>query len=223
MKRVVYIQFLVVFFLIAMCCAASAQTTPAKQTKAAVPDKKTAAAAATERALPTPDTSGPKSAFSYYPTSGVSFTLGGGYFMPQSSMASILKPSWTMRFSARNNNVADTLFGIGCDLSYATLKDKEVSGGRMTYLTVLPHVTAAFSFFDWFDIVGKAGPGITALISKVNGTSGGSAALTLGFGGGIAGGFGGRFIMGIEADYYYYMQRNPSNTIGAYLYMGYRM
>jgi hypothetical protein len=223
MKRVLSVHLLAAFFSFAMLCAASAQSAPAKQqTK---PPVKPAPPVTTTAQLPTPpeDASETKSAMSYYPTSGVSFTVGGGYFIPQSSAANMFKPSWAVRLTARNNNIADTLFGIGCDLSYSTLSDKVVKGGRMTYFTVLPHVTAAFSFFDWFDIVGKAGPGITALVSKVNGTSGGSAALTLGFGGGIARVFGERFIMGIESDYYYYMQRNPSSTIGAYLYMGYRM
>lgn len=156
-------------------------------------------------------------------SSGVSFTLGGGYVMPLSNISDVFKPSWGVRLTARNNNVSDTLFGIGFDLSYSALKDKDVSGGRMIFASAVPHVTASFSLFDLFDINAKGGPGISALISKVNGTSGGSAAFTLCFGGGISRVFGRNFIIGLEGDYYYYMQRNPSSTAGCYLYMGYRM
>jgi hypothetical protein len=207
---------LALLFTAGMLCAVTAQNKPAPvkvQPKPAAP-----AAQKSDSTADAPSEEGWIGA-----TSGKSFTLGGGYFMPQSDMASIFKPSWSVKLSARNNNVANTLFGVGADLIYTTVKDKERSDGRMTYVTVLPHVTAAFTFFDVFDIVGKSGVGISSLTSKVNGKSNGSVALTLGFGGGIARVFNGKFITGIDVDYLYYMQRTSSKSLSAYLYMGYRM
>jgi hypothetical protein len=212
----IYRTLLALIFIAGMVCTVTAQkkTAPAKtQPKPAAP-----IAQKNESAAGTPEESGWAGA-----TSGKSFTLGGGYFMPQSDMASIFKPSWSVKLSARNNNVAGTLFGIGGDLIYTTVKDKELSDGRMTYVTALPHVTAAFTFFEMFDIAGKSGVGITSITSKVNGKSNGSVSLTLGFGGGIARVFSQKFITGLDVDYLYYMQRTSSKSLSAYLYMGYRM
>jgi hypothetical protein len=185
------------------------------------PSKNTKAAASPE--LPVPEDTEQNNPSGYVPTSGVSFTAGGGYFVPMSGISDVFKPSWMARLSVRNNNVAGTLFGLGFDLSYSALKDKDVSGGRMIFICGVPHVTAAFSMFDLFDVNAKGGAGISALVSKVNGTSGGSAAFTLAFGGGISRVFNQHFIMGLETDYHYYMQRNSSSTIGCDLYMGYRL
>jgi hypothetical protein len=214
--RVINRTLLALIFTAGMLCAVSAQNKPA-------PAKKLPAPAAAAAQTGDGDTENPAEQGWAGATSGKSFTLGGGYFMPQSEMASIFKPSWSIKLSARNNNVANTLFGIGGDIIYTTVKDKEISDGRMTYVTVLPHVTAAFTFFDVFDIAAKGGAGISSITSKVNGKSNGSVSLTLGFGGGIARVFNGKFITGLDVDYLYYMQRTSSKSLSAYLYMGYRM
>ena len=108
-----------------------------------------------------------KDFFSYQSASGTLFNAGGGYYSALGDMAAILKPSWSVRLTAQNNNMADTLFGLGLDCTYAMLKDTAVQGG-IVYTTVHPNVTATFSFFDWFDVQAKAGPGISILTSTIN-------------------------------------------------------
>jgi hypothetical protein len=62
---------------------------------------------------------------------GISFTFGGGYFKPMGDMDGILKPSWNVVVTARNNYLSGTLFGADFDVSYATLKDKDFGSGRV--------------------------------------------------------------------------------------------
>jgi opacity protein-like surface antigen len=154
---------------------------------------------------------------------GTSFTLGGGYFTPSGSTANILKPSWVGILSARSYNLSDTLFGLGADFSYAGLKDKKYSSGKMNYVTFVPYATAAFSFFELFDITGRAGAGLTWLMSKVNNESNSDVSFTLTAGGGIARVFSKNFVIGIEADYNYYMQRHTSASIYGMMYLGYKL
>lgn len=153
--------------------------------------------------------------------SGSSLSLGGGYFMAGSSMGRYLKPSWSAEFRAQKNNLSGTLFGIGFESTYSDLKDKNGEGG-MSYIVFLPHFTATFSFLGWFEVQGKGGAGVTALMSKMYGKKSTDGAFTLGCGGGIARCFGGHFITGIEYDYYNFFQQTNSNASNASLYMGYK-
>ena len=190
------------------------QKTPAAQNKPV----QAADAAKQNPAAPGSETS----IFSYQAADGAVFVLGGGYYSAIGDMASILKPSWSVRLAAQNNNLSGTIFGLGFDVTYAMLKDMDVSGGIM-YTTMHPNVTATFSFFDWFDIQAKAGPGVSILTSTLNGGFSPSVSLTLGGGAGILKVFGGHYIFGLEGDYYYFFQRESSRSYGAYCYMGYRL
>lgn len=177
-------------------------------------------------ALPKPDAKAAPSESSdadYQGSSGAFFTLAGGYFEASGAgMDKILAPSWSVMLSANNNNLAGTLFGLGIDGVYASLKDKDVSGG-IIYTTVNPHITAAFSVFNWFDVMLKGGPGVSVLTSTLNSKVKPSVTFTLGGGGGIIRVFGEHFVMGMEADYYYFFQRESSAAMAGYFYMGYRM
>ena len=174
--------------------------------------------------LPTPDVKATESVASdYQSASGALFTLGGGYYGAYGSgLGSILKPSWSVMLSANNNNLGNTLFGLGIDAVYARLGDKDVSGG-IVYTTALPHITATFSVSNWFDVMLKGGPGISVLTSVLHGSASPSVSFTLGGGGGIVRVFGGHFVMGLEADYYYFFQRESSSSLAGFFYMGYRM
>jgi hypothetical protein len=93
---------------------------------------------------------------------------------------------------------------------------------ELTY-TALPHVIAALNIFDLFDLVRKGGTGLTAIISKVNGDANNSVSFALGVGGGISCVFGGNFIIGVEADLFYYMQCSSSKSLCRFISMGYQM
>jgi hypothetical protein len=175
-------------------------------------------------ALPAPDANVEDSSGSgYQSSSGTMFTLAGGYYEASGAgMDKILKPSYSIMLSANNNNLSGTLFGLGIDGVYSSLKDKDVSGG-IIYTTIHPHVTAAFPVFNWFDVMLKGGPGISVLTSTLNSKVTPSVTFTLGGGGGIVRVFGQHFVMGIEADYYYFFQRESSAAMAGYFYMGYRL
>ncbi len=153
--------------------------------------------------------------------SEVSILLSGGYFLPGGSEADVLKPSWSAKLIVQKNNIAETLFGGGIDLSYAKLKDREFTGGQMTYVTFLPNATATFPLFDVVNAQIKGGPGVSGIYSKVNGKEDFSLSFTLGAGGGIFRIFGRHFVLGFEGMYYYYFQIHASSAMAIYGYTGY--
>lgn len=153
--------------------------------------------------------------------SEITLAVAGGYFMPMGNEATMLDPSWSVKLMLQKNNMAETLFGMGCDISYARLPDSELPDGSMTYVTVLPHATATFPLFDVVNAQFKAGPGISALMSEVKGKSASSMSLTLGGGGGIFKIFGRHFVLGAELSYWYYFQMHTSSSVAIYGYTGY--
>lgn len=207
MKKLMLSTIAVIVFV--SVSAFAQQKTPPRQAALPKPDAKAAPAESSDSA--------------YQSASGAMFTLAGGYFSASGAgMDKILTPSWSVMLSANNNNLGDTLFGLGIDGVYASLKDKDVSGG-IIYTTVNPHITAAFSVFNWFDVMLKGGPGVSVLTSTLNSRVKPSVTFTLGGGGGIVRVFGEHFVMGMEADYYYFFQRESSAAMAGYFYMGYRM
>ncbi len=153
--------------------------------------------------------------------SEITLAVAGGYFMPRGNEATMLDPSWSVKLMILKNNMADTLFGMGCDLSYAKLPDQEFPDGSITYATAMPYATATFSLFDVVSAQFKAGSGISALMSEVKGKSASSMSLTLGGAGGLFKIFGRHFVLGAELSYWYYFQMNSSSSVGLYGYTGY--
>lgn len=153
--------------------------------------------------------------------SEVSILASGGYFLPGGAEADILKPSWSAKLIIQKNNIGETLFGGGFDISYAKLQDKEVPDGSMTYVTLLPNATATFSLFNVVNAQLKGGPGLSAIYSKVKENADFSLSFTLGAGAGLFRIFGRHFVLGFEAAYWYYFQMHASSAMGVYGYTGY--
>ncbi|MCX7679202.1 MAG: hypothetical protein N2316_08270, partial [Spirochaetes bacterium] len=151
----------------------------------------------------------------------ITILASGVYFFPGSSQAEYLKPVWCAKLVVQKNNLAETLFGGGVDITYASPKDKEVPDGRMTYVTILPNATATFSVFDVVSAQVKAGPGLSAIYYQVKETSDFSLSLTLGASVGLFRIFGQHFVVGCEAAYWYYFQMHTSSATGIFGYMGY--
>ncbi len=153
--------------------------------------------------------------------SEVTILASGGYFLPGGDQANYLEPSWSAKLIVQKNNIGETLFGGGIDISYAKLKDREVPDGSMTYAILLPNATATFSLFNIANAQVKAGPGLSAIYSKVKATSDFSLSFTLGGSAGLFRIFGRHFVLGFEAAYWYYFQMHASSAMGVYGYTGY--
>lgn len=153
--------------------------------------------------------------------SEVTILASGGYFFPGGDQADYLKPSWSAKLIVQKNNIAETLFGGGIDISYAKLKDKEVPDGSITYATLLPNATATFSLFDIVNAQVKAGPGLSGIYSEVKGKSDFSLSFTLGGSAGLFRIFGRHFVLGFEAAFWYYFQMHASSAMALYGYTGY--
>lgn len=153
--------------------------------------------------------------------SEVTILASGGYFLPAGDQADILDPSWSAKLIVQKNNLAETLFGAGLDISYVKCKDKEVPDGSMTYTTLFPNATATFSLFDIVHAQVKAGPGLSAIYSKVKDTSDFSLSFTLGGSVGLFRIFGRHFVLGFEGAYWYYFQMHASSAMAIYGYTGY--
>lgn len=153
--------------------------------------------------------------------SEVSLLASGGYFFPGKDQSDMLAPSWTVKLIVQKNNIAETLFGGGIDISYAKLKDKEVKDGSMTYVTLLPNATATFSLFGIVNAQLKAGPGLSTIYSKVNDKSDFSLSFTLGGSAGLFRIFGRHFVLGFEGAFWYYFQMHAASAMAVYGYTGY--
>lgn len=146
---------------------------------------------------------------------------GGGYFIPFNDAGGMFSSNWCARLFLQKNNIEDTLFGIGLDISYATLPDIEYDGS-IIYGTIFPYITSTFEIFLGMNAQLKTGVGFTALISGLNSSKNADLSLTPGAGLGIYRVFGQHFFAGIEANYYYYFLIHSSSALGMNLYMGYR-
>ncbi len=186
----------------------AAKKLPAKK-EAAVEEKKQ---------LPVPP---PSATISGSAWSEVTILASGGYFFPGGDQTNYLNPSWSAKLIVQKNNIGETLFGGGIDISYAKLKDREVPDGSMTYATFLPNATATFSLFDIVNAQVKGGPGLSAIYSKVKDTSDFSLSFTLGGSAGFFRIFGRHFVLGFEAAYWYYFQMHASSAMAVYGYTGY--
>lgn len=147
--------------------------------------------------------------------------LAGGYFIPLDDAGTILDPSWSARLFMQKNNVEDTLFGIGLDLTYAKSPDNTIDGA-VTYGSIIPYITSTFKTFYEINAQIKTGAGFTVIVSDMNGSVNGDLSLTLNAGGGFFRFFGAHFFTGFEVNYYYYFMIHSTSAVGTNLYAGYR-
>lgn len=150
----------------------------------------------------------------------VAALIGGGYFIPGKNESAMLNPHWAIKVMLQQNNIQKTVFGLGVDLSYTKLADKEYNGS-ITYTTALPVVTFTLPLNKIVYFQAKAGPGLSVLLSKINNSSDSSLSMTLGGGSGIFFLIKNSFIMGCEGMYHYYFQIHSSNSKSVYGYIGY--
>lgn len=146
--------------------------------------------------------------------------IGGGYFVPNGTEGKMLNPGIGGTIMVQSNNIQKTLFGIGTDISYAKLDDKEYNGSIM-YITMLPNVTATFPLYKSIYLQGKAGPGVSDINSKINNKTENTLSATIGGGAGLFVAIQKRFIIGCEAKYYYYFQIHSSSSYFFTGFIGY--
>lgn len=151
----------------------------------------------------------------------ISFDVAGGLFMPFNDIDAILDPTWTVRVSIQNNQLRGTRLGMGIDLSYAYPPDKEIDGGLM-FISAIPVVTSTFPLFNVMDVQLKPGLGLTVINSVVRKNNSLSADLTLQFGIGIQRLFFKHLVVGLDASYLHYFERNSFSAYTVNFALGYR-
>ena len=155
------------------------------------------------------------------PVSNAMLLLSGGYFKALGTEATMLDPSWAIKIMLKQDNIENTLFGFGGDISYTRLPDNTYTNAYIIYSTVLPYVTATIQLYKSIMLQAKAGPGFTVLYSKINEVSDSSLSMTIAGGGGMYGIIKQHYILGIEAMYCYYFQIHASSSVSLYGYAGY--
>ncbi|MCX8122681.1 MAG: hypothetical protein N3F66_00780 [Spirochaetes bacterium] len=153
--------------------------------------------------------------------SNIIFAMSGGYFSPLGTESVMLNGSWMIKSFIQQNNIENTLFGIGGDLLYTKLQDKKYDGYIM-YVTFIPNATAVFPLYKNLMVILKAGPGFTVLHSHLNDLNESSLSMTLAAGAGLFIIISQQFIWGIENMYHYYFQIHASSSLSYYSYIGYR-
>lgn len=155
------------------------------------------------------------------PVSNVMILLSSGYFKAFGTESTMLEPSWVIKLMLKQDNIENTLFGLGGDMLYSRLPDNTYTNAYIIYSTLLPYVTATIPLYKSIAMQAKAGPGFTVLYSKINEVSDSSLSMTLAGGGGLYGVIKQHYVLGIEAMYYYYFQIHASSSMALYGYAGY--
>lgn len=150
----------------------------------------------------------------------VAILIAGGYFIPGTTESTMLNNSWSVKLMLQQNNIQKTAFGLGADISYAKLSDKEYNGS-ITYMTALPVVTLTLPLYKALHFQAKAGPGFSVLLAKINNSGDSSLSMTLGGGSGIFFVIKNSFIIGCEGMYHYYFQIHSSSSKSVHGYIGY--
>lgn len=149
----------------------------------------------------------------------MSICIGGGYFMPGETESTMIDNSWAIKIMFQQNNIQKTVLGLGADISYTKLPDKEYDGS-ITYITALPVVTLTLPLYNSFCFQAKAGPGLSVILSKINTITDSSLSMTLSAGSGLFVIIK-NFILGCEGMYHYYFQIHSSSSKSVYGYAGY--
>lgn len=153
------------------------------------------------------------------PYAKMAVCIGGGYFMPGETESTMIDNSWAIKIMFQQNNIQKTVFGLGADISYTKLPDKEYDGS-ITYGTALSVVTLTLPVYKSFYFQAKAGPGLSVILSKINTLADSSLSMTLGAGSGLFVIIK-NYIVGFEGMYHYYFQIHSSSSRSVYGYAGY--
>jgi len=159
------------------------------------------------------------------PSSGLIAGIGGGYFSALGNMGSILTPGWAAKMFVYNNAIEGKALGIGFEGSYADLKDVDNSGG-VKYFPAIGYVTLTWNIFGVIDLQPKFGAGLTTMLAKIdNGItikSESSFDFTLSFGFAALKTFLTHYVAGIDYEYFYFFERNPSKAHAVNFFAGYK-
>ena len=151
--------------------------------------------------------------------------MGGGYFTALGDIGDILKPNYSIKLFAYNNNISGTPLGVGIDAGYADLHDTDNSGG-IKYIPVIGYVTLTIPIKNILDIQFKTGLGITTLLAKIdNGISTSrktSTDFSCSAGGGIMRTIYRHYVIGIDGQFYYLFEKKSSTAAATYFYAGYK-
>lgn len=154
-----------------------------------------------------------------YNQNNISLIISGGYFIPYKNVE-CLKPGMSLMISTETNNLGNTIFGLGIDLSYAKAEDKEFNG-YIIYISLLPGVTATFDLYNNLKLQFKLGPGVTNLYSKIDNVKENSLSMTLNSTVCLFYLIKSRYIIGIKYLYNYYFQIHSSSSNAYYFNLGY--
>ncbi len=150
---------------------------------------------------------------------------GGGYFMPLGEIGAMLDSNYCGKICAYNNNIAEKAIGIGIELTYADLKDKENNGG-IRYLPLIGYVTLTYSIFGMLEVQIKTGAGVTAMWAEIdNGIETDKKSttdFTWSLGTAILKTLYDHYLVGMDFQYYYIFEKNAQTAQSVNFITGYR-
>lgn len=159
------------------------------------------------------------------PAGGLITGLSGGYFSPLGTEGEMLESSWSIKAFVYNNAIGGKALGIGFEAGYADLKDKENSGG-IKYIPTIGYVTLTWNIFGIIEMQPKAGAGLTTMLAEIdNGIrvkKDYSIDFTLSLGFGVLKTFYKHYFAGMDYEYYYIFERDPSKAQGVNFFAGYK-
>jgi hypothetical protein len=159
------------------------------------------------------------------PSGGLITGISGGYFSALGSMGSILKPGWYAKAFVYNNAIEGKALGVGFEAGYAKLKDVD-NRGSVTFMPAMVYATLTWNIFGVIDMQPKFGAGITAMIAKIdNGITIKNKStydFTLSGGFAVLKTFLKNYFAGVDYQYYYFFERNPSKAHAVNFFAGYK-
>ncbi len=151
--------------------------------------------------------------------------IGGGYFIPLGDIGAMLDSNYCGKISAYNNNIAEKAIGIGVELTYADLKDKENNGG-IRYLPLIGYVTLTYSIFGMLEFQIKTGAGVTAMWAEIDNGIETDKKSTTDFTFSIGTAFlktlYDHYLVGMDFQYYYIFEKNAQTAQSVNFITGYR-
>jgi len=156
--------------------------------------------------------------------SNIILAVAGGYFTPLGTVLDQVNGSYTIKMFVSIDKINHTHFGFAFDTGFALLPDK-VYDGNLLYYHILPKLTVTFSPWNILDLQIKAGVGLTVFYTKL--TSQGVSVTTTGLAPTLTAGFVvmkrflDTYVVGIEANVYYYAQRESQGGFSSYFFVGY--
>jgi len=154
--------------------------------------------------------------------------FSGGFFKAMGNIGKVMKPGISGKGFIQYNGFFHDSTGVEFETGYTLIDDKDYKSDNIQFLWCIPSITYTVPNIPIIDVQIKAGLGGTYTKSKQmnnnnSDTGKSSIDLTPGFGMAIMKTLNDKFIFGIEGKFYYFIEKENTSAVGAYLFFGVKL